>query len=604
MTASYYEDELTLGSIYDRRIIRRLGGYLLPYRSPVIVSIVMMVGVAALELIPVLILREAIDGQIANPEGARTDRLGALAVAFVASLIGIFALRYVQSYLMAWVGQRVMMDLRMDLFRHIQRMSVAFFDRNLVGRLVTRLNNDINQLEQMISQGVVQMLTNLLMVGGIIVVLFILNWQLALIMYLFLVPLAFLIRRFASLQRQAFREERVWIARLNAYLNELITGVAVVQLFNRQQRNLEHFDERNRGVLAANLRITFWYAVFEPTVVMFGAITTGAILWYGGAQVLDDAITIGTLIAFISYMQRFFWPIRDLSERYTLLQAAMASGERIIGVLDEPEELTDPEHPAELGEIQGRIEFDNVWFAYNQDNWVLRDVSFTLEPGEKVAIVGATGAGKSTMMALLSRFYDVQRGEIRVDGVPIGRFRQRELRRHVGIMLQDPFILTDTVAENIRLRDRSISDEQIRGSAEAVGASTFIERLSEGYETLLAERGANLSTGQKQLIALARVAAFDPEIVLVMDEATASIDPETESVIQRGLGEVMSGRTSIVIAHRLNTIRAVDRIIVLHLGELVEEGTHDQVVAVGGYYKRLYELQYSEQDSRLDRATP
>jgi ATP-binding cassette subfamily B multidrug efflux pump len=596
MTASYYEDELTLGSILDRRIIRRLGSYLLPYRWPVAVAVLMMIGVAALELIPVLILREAIDGQIANPEGARTDQLGQLAIAFVAALAGIFVLRYVQAYLMAWVGQRVMMDLRMDLFRHLQRMSVAFFDRNPVGRLVTRLNNDINQLEQMISQGVVQMLTNLLMVTGIIVVLFVLNWQLALIMYAFLVPLVYLIRRFANEQRNAFRDERIWIARLNAYLNELITGVAVVQLFNRQRRNLEHFDERNQGVLAANMRIIFWYAVFEPTVVMFGAITTGMILWYGGAQVIDEALTIGTLIAFINYMQRFFWPIRDLSERYTLLQAAMASGERIIGVLDEPEELTDPEHPIELEEIEGRIEFDRVWFAYNAENWVLRDVTFTLDPGEKVAIVGATGAGKSTMMALLSRFYDVQRGEIRVDGIPLGRFRQRELRRHVGIMLQDPFILTDSVAENIRLRDPSISREQLERAAEAVGASVFIERLSDGYDTLLAERGANLSTGQKQLIALARVAAFDPEIVLVMDEATASIDPETESTIQRGLERVMSGRTSIVIAHRLNTIRAVDRIIVLHLGELVEEGTHDQLVATGGYYTRLYELQYRDQD--------
>ena len=600
MSASYYEDELTLGTIYDGRILRRLGSYLVPHRWPVLVAVVMMIGVAALELIPVLILREAIDGQIAHPEGARTDQLGELAVAFVASLIGIFVLRYVQAYLMAWVGQRVMMDLRMDLFRHIQRTSVSFFDRNPVGRLVTRLNNDINQLEQMISQGVVQMLTNLLMVAGIIVVLFILNWQLALIMYVFLIPLVFLIRRFATKQRAAFRDERIWIARLNAYLNELITGVSVVQLFNRQDRNLEYFDERNRGVLAANLRIIFWYAVFEPTVIIFGAITTGVILWYGGAQVIGEAVTIGTLIAFINYMQRFFWPIRDLSERYTLLQAAMASGERIIGVLDEPEELTDPEYPAELDEIVGRIEFDQVWFAYNEDNWVLRDVSFTLEPGEKVAIVGATGAGKSTMMALLSRFYDVQRGEIRVDGVPIGRFRQRELRRHVGIMLQDPFILTDSVAQNIRLRDPSISDEQIRFAAEAVGASAFISRLNEGYDTVLAERGANLSTGQKQLIALARVAAFDPEIVLVMDEATASIDPETESTIQRGLEQVMSGRTSIVIAHRLNTIRAVDRIVVLHLGELVEEGTHEQLVATGGFYTRLYELQYSDQDT----ATP
>ncbi|MEE8421846.1 MAG: ABC transporter ATP-binding protein, partial [Dehalococcoidia bacterium] len=345
-----------------------------------------------------------------------------------------------------------------------------------------------------------------------------------------------------------------------------------------------------------HLRFLMWYAVFEPTVVLFGAVTTATIIWYGGGRVIDSALTVGTLVAFTAYMQRFYWPLREVSQRYTMIQQAMASAERIFGILDSPEEVTDPAEPRHLTDVRGKIEFRNVWFAYAAENWVLRDVSIIVEPGESVAIVGATGAGKSTMTALLSRFYDVQRGEILVDDVPINQLAQRELRRHVGIMLQDPFVYTDTIEENIRLRDRSISPERVRAAAELIGADRFIERLPDGYDTMLAERGANLSTGQKQLLALARVAAFNPEIVLVMDEATASIDPDTEAVIQRGIREVMSERTSIIIAHRLNTIRAVDRIIVLDHGEVIEEGTHEQLLVESGYYARLYELQYKGQD--------
>src|SRR5690606_34412678 len=339
----------------------------------------------------------------------------------------------------------------------------------------------------------------------------------------------------------AFRDQRMWMARINAYLNELITGVAIIQLFNRQRRNMEYFDRRNSGALEANLRVLFWYAVFEPTVVIFNAVTISTIIWLGGGASLDGAVSIGTLVAFIAFMQRFFWPIRELSERYTMIQGAMASAERIFGVLAEPEEVLDEKGATPLDAVRGDIRFDHICFAYEPENWVLKDVDFSIPAGQKVAIVGATGAGKSTTIALLSRFYDVQRGAITVDGTPIRELPQRWLRRHVGVMLQDPWIVSDTVEENIRLRDPSISSEQIRAAAEAVGASKFIERLPDGYQTVLAERGANLSTGQTQLIALARVAAFNPEIVLVMDEATASIDPETEETIQSGLDRVMAG---------------------------------------------------------------
>jgi len=594
MGFGYYEEESAIGKIYDRRLLSRLWLYVGPYWVQVALAGLLMIVVALLELVPQLILRRAIDGQIVQ---GRTDELGRLTLLFFGTLGSIFVMRYAQAMLMAYVGQQAMMSLRLDLFSHLQRMAVAFFDRNPVGRLVTRLTNDVQMLDQVLAQGVVQILTNLLMVSAIVVVLFVLDWRLALAMYVLLPALIYAVRRFALSQREGFRDQRVWLARINAYLNELITGVAVIQLFNRQPESMRRFDHRNKGVLEANIRVLFWYAVFEPTVVLFGAVTTGAILWYGGGRALDGTLTLGTLVAFIGYMNRFYWPIRELSERYTTLQSAMASAERIFGVLDEREEIVDVDDPVALAHIEGRIEFRGVWFAYHDENWVLRDVSFTIAPGEKVAIVGATGAGKSTTMALLNRFYDVQRGEILVDGVPIRRYRQRDLRRHVGLMLQDAFVYTDTIEENIRLRDPSITPEQVRRAANAVGAAPFIERTPEGYRTMLAERGANLSTGQKQLLALARVAAFDPEIVLIMDEATASIDPETEAIIQRGIQAVTAGRTTIVIAHRLNTIRAVDRILVLHHGELVEQGTHAELVARDGFYARLYELQYQAQDA-------
>jgi ATP-binding cassette subfamily B protein len=593
VSSRYFEDEDVLGSIYDRKLLGRLGGYLKPYIPPLAVTLVIVLFVAGLQVAGPLIVREAIDSQI---KLGRTDRLPELVAIYVGVLVAIFVLEFIQTLLMTFVGQRVMMDLRIQLFGHIQKMAIAFFDRNPVGRLVTRLTNDISTLDQMLSFGVVETLTSFLVLFAIIGVLLLLDVQLALIMLLFVPLLIAAVRHFAFAQREAFRAQRTWLSRINAYLNEIITGMTVVQLFNRQKRNFSNFDDRNKGLLATNLRVTFYYAIFEPTVILFNAVTTGVLIWYGGGRVIDETLTLGTLVAFLQYMQRFYWPIRDLSERYTTIQQAMASSERIFAVLDEPEEVTDAPDAIDLAEIQGKIEFDHVWFAYDADNWVLRDVSFTIEPGDKVAIVGATGAGKSTMMSLLNRFYDVQKGEIRVDGVPIGRLRQRQLRRQVGLVLQDPFIFTDTVEQNIRMRDESIDLDEVKAAAKLVGADTFIDRMPDGYESLLAERGANLSTGQKQLIALARVAAFNPQIVLVLDEATASIDPETEATLQHSIREVMRGRTSIIIAHRLNTIRFVDRILVLNQGLIVEEGTHEALLAARGTYYRLYELQYKDQD--------
>jgi ATP-binding cassette subfamily B protein len=591
--ADIEQEAQALNKVYDRHLLRRIGSYLVPYSWLVALGVALLLVLAGLEVVGPLLLKEAIDGQIATGE---TSELPLLAGLYIGSLIAMFSLRYVQSLLMNLVGQRVMSDMRRQLFSHLQDMSIAFFDRNPVGRLVTRLTNDVATLEQVISQGAVQILTNLLTVLAIMVAMVVLDWRLALVLFAFLPPLTVTVWYFAVLQRDGYREQRAWIARINADLNENITGMAVVQLFNREAENLRRFDRRNRGLHAANMKVIRWFAIFEPTVVVFGAVTTAVILWYGGGRVVDGALTMGTLVAFTQYMQRFYWPIRDLSDRYTMLQSAMASCERIFDILDEKPTVLDAEQPRQLGHIQGRIEFEHVWFAYEEENWVLRDISFTIEPGERVAIVGSTGAGKSTLMNLLNRLYDIQGGSIRIDGVDIKDVAQRDLRRHVGIVLQDPFLVTDTVAENIRMRDPRVSMEDVEAAAKLVGADRFISRLPKGMEEMLAERGANLSTGQKQLLSLARVAAFNPEIVLVMDEATASIDPETEAALQASIRRVTEGRTAIIIAHRLNTVRFADRILVLQHGQVVESGGHSELLARGGIYARLFELQYRGQE--------
>ncbi len=599
MTALHEEDD-DLQSGYEGRVMRRLLDYLRPYKLVLALVFISVTIASLMQVAGPLIVRRAIDSQL--QEGT-TANLATLVLVYLGTLIGIFVLQFLQTLTITYVGQRVMMDMRLELFTHVERMSIAFFDRNPIGRLVTRLTNDVATIEEVLSRGIVEMLYNTLLLIAIVGTLFVLDWRLAIAMMIFVPALVYFVRKFAVALRETFRMQRAWLARLNAFLNENITGMAVVQLFNRQDRNLQRFDERNQGFLKASLRATVYFAAFEPTVVLFNAVTISTIIWYGGGRVTQDAITLGTLVAFLSYMQFFFWPVRELAERSTMFQQALASCERIFGVLDEPEEITDDATASTLQEIEGHVEFDHVWFAYDAENWVLRGISFDIQPGEAVAIVGATGAGKSTMMNLLNRFYDVQRGEIRVDGKPIKSLRQRELRREVGMVLQDPFIFTDSVLENIRMRDAEISEEQVRSAARQVGADVFIERMPQGYESHLSERGANLSTGQKQLISLARVAAFNPKIVLVMDEATASIDPETEAALQRSMRQVMSGRTSIIIAHRLNTIRHVNRILVLQHGELVEEGTHESLLARGGMYARLYELQYKDQDLGIERAT-
>jgi len=585
---SFYEDEQLTVS-FDRTVVTRFWGYMKPYRLWLFLSVLSTVALAILEVLPWLLVQRAIDSHVMTED---LTGFNTLVIQFLLILAGIFVLRYSQTWVMMWIGQKIILRMRLELFRHIEYMSASFFDKNPVGRLVTRLTGDIQQIEMVVSQGVVQILSNLLVASAMVAAMYIIYWQLAAVLTLFLIPLILIIRRFAQAQREAFRDQRIWMARIGAYLNEIITGVSVIQLFNRQKKNLQLFDERNQGALNSNMRVLFWFAAFEPVVIIFTAITTASIIWYGGGEIVRGAITLGILVQFLGYMNRFFWPVRDLTERYTMIQGAIASAEKIFAILDTPQGIVDAPNAKPLETINGKIQFKNVWFAYNHDNWVLRDVSFTINPGEKIAIVGATGAGKSTTMALFSRFYDIERGEILIDDVPIKSMPQTWLRRNTGIMLQDPWVFTDTITENIRMRDSMISIDIVTTAAKAVGADTFINTLPAGYNTQVSERGANFSTGQKQLISLARVAAFNPQIVLVMDEATASIDPETEAIIQAGLATVMEGRTSIIIAHRLNTIRHVDRILVFHQGELVENGSHEDLLAEGGIYTQLYEMQY------------
>ncbi len=628
MAGIQHEEDEILGKAYDARLMKRLTVFVRPYWRRLAVAIVLLFGAALAELAPPFLIRAAIDGPIASGDVSGIAPLFAM---YVGALLVAFACRYGQTYIMQSTGQQVMVDIRMKLFSHIQRMSLSFFDRNPVGRLLTRITNDVDSLNEFLSQGLVALLGDSARLVFIVIAMLLINWRLALIS-LALLPVVILATAFFQrVMRSAFRQVRQRLARINAYLNEQITGVMVTQLFNREERSRIRFDELSRDYQAAQYRSLMAFSIFFPTVSFLSIMATALLLNLGGQTVLAGLATIGTLVAFIQYTDQTFGPIRQIAENYNTLQSAMASSERVFRILDTEEDVKDPAQPKVLSQpVRGEIEFKDVWFSYTKeagdtrqeaeaakqvggpqvtaeapapadgaspvnDEWVLRGISFKIPPGQAVAIVGATGAGKTSLISLLARFYDIQKGSITLDGVDLRDVPQNELRRHIGAVPQDPICFSGTIASNIRLHDETISDEDVKRAAEIANAAPFIERLPGGYEYEVRERGSNLSVGQRQLLAFARAVAFNPEVMLILDEATSSVDTETEALIQEALERLLHGRTSIVIAHRLSTIRHVDRIIVLHKGKVVEDGSHEELLAKRGYYHRLYQLQFAEQ---------
>ena len=658
-------DDEVLGKAYDARLMRRLLGYMRPYRARIGLAFASILGLSILQLAPPYLTKVAIDTHIAAGD---VDGLTPLALLLLGVLVLSYLLESVQTWALQVTGQRIIFDLRAQIHAHLQRLDVAFFDRNPVGRLMTRVTTDVDALNELFASGVVSVFRDIFMLAGIAIVLFVMDWRLALVALSVLPLIAAVTQWFRRHARQSYREVRGWLARINAFLQENVTGMATVQLFRREARQYERFDAVNRACRDAHLASVFFYAVFYPAIEVLGALAVAAIIWFGGAWTLQGSLELGSLVAFVLYSQRFFRPISDLSEKFNILQAAMASSERIFALLDTRVAVADPgapaaaarerlrndegapfdpaadsEAPADAAQAQlrddgtghgdpaadsavaaarvrrrrdeeghgeraagpgalatgvragGLIRFENVWFAYRGDQYVLEDVTFDVAPGQRVGVVGATGAGKSTVLNLLMRFYDVSRGRITIDGVDIRDLPLHDLRSRFGLVLQDVYLFSGTVADNIRLGNEAITDDDVRRAARGVHADRFIASLPGGLETAVAERGATLSVGQRQLLSFARALASRPP-VLLLDEATSSVDTDTERLIQDALHVLMSGRTTIAIAHRLSTVQDMDTILVFHKGRLREQGSHRQLLAERGLYHKLYQLQYRDQD--------
>jgi ATP-binding cassette, subfamily B, multidrug efflux pump len=598
----HYEED-TLGKAYDARLMRRLLTYLHPYRWRVVVAIGVLLIAAAVELVAPWLTGLAIDRAIPARDTGLLLQLGA---AFFAAMLIAFVLEATQTVLTTTIGQHVMYDLRKQIFAHLQRLSLTFYDRTPVGRLMTRVTSDVEVLNELFSTGVVTVFGDVFTLVFIAVFMFVVDWKLALITFC-VMPFVFIAAAaFRTRIRDAYRDLRIRLARINAYLQEHITGMSVVQLFGRERDKANRFRHITDEHLEAHLRSVFYYALFFPVIEVLTALSLASLIAYGGVRILDGTATVGVLTAFIMYARRFYRPIQDLSEKYNMLQDAMASSERIFKLLDTPPAIDSAETGPHISRLQrGEIEFRDVWFAYltkegktelagdtDSWDWVLRGISFKAKAGERVAVVGHTGAGKTTLIGLLMRFYEPQRGEILIDGVPIGEIPVRALRSRISLVLQDIFIFSRSVAYNIRLGRDEIPDQAIQAAAKRVGADRFIEALPQKYETPLGERGQSLSVGERQLLSFARALAFDP-LILILDEATSSVDSALEARIEAALEELMRGRTSLVIAHRLSTIQHADRILVLHHGRVLESGTHAELLAAGGMYSRLYELQFA-----------
>lgn len=651
-----HEEEI-LGKAYDSRLMRRLLTYLRPYRWQVAIALLSILFKAFADVLGPYLTKVAIDRYLAPTKESASGMwswlsprplagVGQIAAVYVGLLIFSFLLEFLQTYYMQWTGQKVMFDLRSQIFRHLQRMHVAFYDKNPVGRLVTRVTTDVDALNEMFTSGVVSIFEDIFVLAGIVGIMLCMNWKLALITFAVLPLIVVATKIFRDKVRDSYRRIRTAIARINAYLQEHVSGMVVLQLFNRERKAYDRFAEINRSHMDAFKDAIMAYAVYYPVVEILSSIAIASVIWFGGKDVIvgtavssvaiefrwptiisfhlvTTVASLGVLVAFMQYAQRFFRPIMDFSEKYNILQSAMAASERIFNLLDVPVEVVSPvvtKTPAG----PGRIEFDHAWFAYRdlpaesedtnsgselaksgsgkhapsasvEPDWVLRDVSFSIAPGETVAIVGHTGAGKTTLISLLLRFYDVQRGAVRIDGVDVKEMDLAQLRGRFGVVLQDPFLFSGTIGGNIRLGTERIRDEQIQKAAEDVNLGDFIRSLPKGFEEEVRERGSTLSTGQKQLISFARALAHNPS-VLILDEATSSVDTETEFRVRDALSRMVEGRTSLVIAHRLSTVQRADKIIVMHKGHVREVGTHQQLLAQRGIYFKLYQLQYKDQE--------
>ena len=654
--ASNQEEEV-LGKAYDGRLMRRLLTYLRPYKWHVVVALAAIILKSVADVLGPFLTKIAIDKYLAKSVNSHSwigDHLSDRALTGIAQIGGLyiglllftFALEFVQTYLMQWTGQKVMFDLRKQIFRHLQFMHVGFFDKNPVGRLVTRVTTDVDALNEMFTAGVVSIFEDVFVLFFILVIMLDMNWKLALITFAVLPFIVYATKIFRDKVRDSYRRIRTAIARINSFLQEAVSGMLVLQLFNREKRAFRQFSDINASHMEAFKDAIMAYSVYYPVVEVLSSIAVAAIIWFGGNEIIrhlgaasvaigfsrkslltlhvvQNAMTLGVLVAFMQYAQRFFRPIMDLSEKYNILQSAMAAGERVFKLLDTKVEITSPA-VTKQPKGPGRIEFDHVWFAYNvrggtgvlarpaeqnsavtssdasrndgaTPDWVLRDVTFALEPGETIAVVGHTGAGKTTLISLLMRFYDVQQGAIRIDGVDIKDMDLVDLRSRFGVVLQDPFLFSGTVEGNIRLGTARIQDADVEQAAEDVNLADFIRTLPGGFKEEVRERGSTLSTGQKQLISFARALAHDPKI-LILDEATSSVDTETEFRVRDALSRMVEGRTSLIIAHRLSTIQRADKIIVMHKGQVREMGSHQQLLAQRGIYWKLYQLQYKDQE--------